>query len=180
MQKIYVFKNLLGYQTYPVPEGNERDRYYAVDVENDVDLEKIKFTLTADGKVNIVERSDYRGTTVYHIQTRKKAIVDYLGEIAEGYTPLAPLTEFDEWDGEKWVTNTALKHQHDILQAIDKKAVLLKEANEYIAVLQDAVDLDMATDAEKALQLEWKKYRILLSRINTDTAPEINWPVIPA
>lgn len=45
-----------------------------------------------------------------------------------------------------------------------------------IAPLQDAVDLDMATEVETALLLEWKKYRVLLNRVDT-SKPE--WPTAP-
>ncbi|HBZ8961091.1 TPA: tail fiber assembly protein [Citrobacter freundii] len=46
--------------------------------------------------------------------------------------------------------------------------------------LQDAVDLDIATEAEAALLLAWKKYRVLLNRINPNDTPDINWPEQPA
>ncbi|RXB07363.1 tail fiber assembly protein, partial [Escherichia coli] len=49
-----------------------------------------------------------------------------------------------------------------------------------IAPLQDAVDLDMATDDETKLLLVWKKYRVLLMRVDTSTAPDIEWPTPPA
>ncbi|ECA4283821.1 phage tail protein, partial [Salmonella enterica subsp. enterica serovar Stanley] len=45
-----------------------------------------------------------------------------------------------------------------------------------IAPLQDAVDLDIATDDEKAQLDEWKKYRILVNRVDT-TNPD--WPYVP-
>lgn len=55
----------------------------------------------------------------------------------------------------------------------------MEEASSRIAVLQDAVDLEMATDEEsKALPL-WKKYRVLLSRIDANTANTLNWPDKP-
>lgn len=53
-------------------------------------------------------------------------------------------------------------------------------ASAAIAPLQDAVDLDMATDAEKNSLLAWKKYRVLLSRIDVSAAPDIDWPQEPA
>ncbi|HBC0589182.1 TPA: tail fiber assembly protein [Enterobacter cloacae] len=46
------------------------------------------------------------------------------------------------------------------------KRQLLAEANDKIAVLQDAVDLNMATEDEKFQLIEWKKYRVLLTRVN--------------
>ncbi|RBB96806.1 phage tail protein [Pseudomonas sp. MWU12-2115] len=51
-----------------------------------------------------------------------------------------------------------------------------------IAPLQDAVDIDEATEAEAALLKEWKKYRIALNRLPDQPAyPEsIIWPQTPA
>ncbi|MBG6243198.1 MAG: phage tail protein [Candidatus Symbiopectobacterium sp. Dall1.0] len=45
--------------------------------------------------------------------------------------------------------------------------------------LQDAVDLDMATEAEKTQLVAWKKYRVLLNRVDISTAPDIAWPEAP-
>ncbi|MEX6145961.1 tail fiber assembly protein [Providencia hangzhouensis] len=70
------------------------------------------------------------------------------------------------------------KEQH-IAEAEQKKQILLSEAAESMAPLQDAVDLDIATDEEIALLKEWKKYRVLLNRVDTSTAPDIEWPVKP-
>ncbi|WP_148097668.1 tail fiber assembly protein, partial [Trabulsiella odontotermitis] len=46
--------------------------------------------------------------------------------------------------------------------------------------LQDAVDLDMATDDDVQSLTTWKKYRVLLSRVNPDDAPDIEWPEKPS
>nr|WP_306278167.1 MULTISPECIES: tail fiber assembly protein [unclassified Pantoea] len=63
---------------------------------------------------------------------------------------------------------------------ITLKSTLMNEASQRISVLQDAVDLEMATDDEtKALPL-WKKYRVLLSRINADISSAVTWPDKPA
>ncbi|MTC35819.1 tail fiber assembly protein [Providencia alcalifaciens] len=70
------------------------------------------------------------------------------------------------------------KEQH-IAEAEQQKQMLLSEATETIAPLQDAVDLDIATDEEIALLKEWKKYRVLLNRVDTSLAPDINWPQKP-
>ncbi len=52
-------------------------------------------------------------------------------------------------------------------------------ASEHIAPLQDAVDLEIATEEETSLLEAWKKYRVLLNRVNTTTAPDIEWPEEP-
>lgn len=53
-------------------------------------------------------------------------------------------------------------------------------ADSEIAPLQDAVDLGIATAAESAALTEWKKYRVLLMRIDTSKAPDIEWPATPS
>ncbi|EOI7988446.1 tail fiber assembly protein [Enterobacter hormaechei] len=64
--------------------------------------------------------------------------------------------------------------------AEETKAVLMTETNARILPLQDAFDLGLETEEEKQLLLAWKKYRVLLSRVNTETAPDIEWPEKPA
>ncbi|EPK5084884.1 tail fiber assembly protein [Escherichia coli] len=63
-----------------------------------------------------------------------------------------------------------------IAQAEQQKANLITEASQTISILQDAVDLDMATGDEKTRLTSWKKYRVLLNRVDTLTAPDISWP----
>ncbi|WP_409249239.1 tail fiber assembly protein [Enterobacter hormaechei] len=65
------------------------------------------------------------------------------------------------------------------IEAENKKSALMLEVNNILAPLQDAVDLGLATSKEEALLLEWKKYRILLNRVETSKAPDIEWPVKP-
>ncbi|WP_341802494.1 tail fiber assembly protein [Pantoea brenneri] len=63
-----------------------------------------------------------------------------------------------------------------IAQAEQQKSSFLSEASQKISILQDAVDLDMATEEERVELTTWKKYRVLLSRVDTSNAPEIDWP----
>ncbi|OZI14897.1 phage tail protein [Sodalis-like symbiont of Philaenus spumarius] len=65
-------------------------------------------------------------------------------------------------------------------QATHKRDYLLEQGAKIIAPLQDAVDLDMATDTEKAALLAWKKYRVLLNRLDISSAPDIDWPNPPS
>ncbi|WP_054882951.1 tail fiber assembly protein [Yersinia rohdei] len=66
-----------------------------------------------------------------------------------------------------------------IAQAEYKKTELMSQANSEIAPLQDAVDLNMANADEVTALQSWKKYRVLLNRVDIDAAPEIDWPVAP-
>ena len=59
------------------------------------------------------------------------------------------------------------------------KAKLMDAANKAIAPLQDAVELGIATDEEAAQLQLWKRYRVLLSRVDTNKAPDVDWPITP-
>ncbi|MDA4396590.1 tail fiber assembly protein, partial [Escherichia coli] len=45
--------------------------------------------------------------------------------------------------------------------------------------VQIVVELEIATEEETLLLEAWKKYRVLLNRVDTSTAPDIEWPTVP-
>jgi len=69
--------------------------------------------------------------------------------------------------------------QELMTQAIRNKNERLDFASKIISPLQDAFDLEIATNAEVKKLAVWKKYRVLLNRIDVNTAPDIDWPDIP-
>lgn len=66
-----------------------------------------------------------------------------------------------------------------ILQNEAIKKSMIYEANQIIAFLQDAIDLDMAEDGDEERLKSWKKYRVLVNRIDIEQAPNIDWPNHP-
>jgi len=66
-----------------------------------------------------------------------------------------------------------------ISQAEDKRSRLRAEADNAIQPLQDASDLGIATDDDVTQLIAWKKYRVMLMRINTDDSEKIIWPQQP-
>jgi len=139
-----------------------------------------------DGKIAVFVNGqwepdeDYRGDTVYSTASASVSTVDYIGPIKDGYTTLAPSGPYQKWDGKKWVTDMDAQHAAAVAAAEQKQSQLRSVADEEIDPLQDAVDLDMATDEEKAQLTDWKRYRVLLNRVDTLAAPDINWPQIPS
>lgn len=101
-------------------------------------------------------------------------------KLPDDVVSVAPEGHFVKWDGKKWVHDADAEKIAQITQATQQKESLLALAASKIAPLQDAVDLDIATEAEAALLLAWKKYRVLLNRINPNDTPDINWPEQPA
>ncbi|OTQ72050.1 tail fiber assembly protein [Gilliamella sp. N-G2] len=122
---------------------------------------------------------DLRGTTIYSTETGTETTMQEVGDIPEGYTNLKPVSEFDVWNGEKWVLNAEKQHQYEVNQALAKKNQLIAEATIQISYLQDAIDTDIATNEETELFAKWKKYRALLNRIDVNQAPNINYPDKP-
>ncbi|WP_368525057.1 tail fiber assembly protein [Enterobacter asburiae] len=57
-----------------------------------------------------------------------------------------------------------------------KKLELMTQANNVIATLQDAVDLNMSTEEENSSLIEWKRYRVLLKRVDPNKP---DWPLKP-
>jgi hypothetical protein len=124
--------------------------------------------------------ADHRGETRWNTQNRQMQVIDMLGDVPNEMTDKAPTSDFDTWDGNAWIKDA----QAEIAFHADMAERVLKErmslAVNTISTLQDAVDLTMATEAEETSLTAWRTYRVLLSRIDTSTAPDIDWPPIPA
>jgi hypothetical protein len=124
-------------------------------------------------------QADHRGETVWNIKTGESLQITAPGDYPANTTLYEPATAYDKWNGERWVTDEAAQKTAEVAEASVTKAGLINSASEQIAPLQDAVDLDIATEDEKARFDAWRKYRVLLTRVDTSTAPAIVWPDIP-
>lgn len=78
-----------------------------------------------------------------------------------------------------WVDIPPLAREAQADAATWQKGQLLEKAGKAIAPLQDADDLGLATEEERALLLAWKKYRISINRIDVDQGDAITWPEVP-
>lgn len=121
-----------------------------------------------------IERSPVRRRPFLHTTTRWR-LINTAQEIF-CVVSVAPEGHFVKWDGTKWIHDANAENEHLLMLAEQEKINLLAVATSAIAPLQDAVDLDMATKVETALLLEWKKYRVLLNRVDI-SKPE--WPTTP-
>lgn len=73
----------------------------------------------------------------------------------------------------------ALTAEQLAVMAASEKVKLLALATIAIDPLQDAADLEIATDKEAASLKAWKAYRVMVNRIDTSKAPNIEWPKAP-
>ncbi|EDS7008043.1 tail fiber assembly protein [Salmonella enterica subsp. diarizonae] len=118
-------------------------------------------------------QEDHRGETVYDTTTGNQIYISDPGPLPENVTSVSPDGEYQKWDGKAWVKDEAAEKAAQLRQAEETKSRLLQMASEKIAPLQDAVDLDIATDDEKAQLDEWKKYRVLVNRVDIS---KTDWP----
>ncbi|BBG58522.1 tail fiber assembly protein [Providencia rustigianii] len=123
--------------------------------------------------------ADYRGKVAYNTETRQPIVVDFIGDIPSTVTFLEPQTEFDKWNGKKWVTDKEAQKTALIAEAEHEKALRLEKAEQHISMLDRKVRLEMATDDEKKLLKQWEVYSIKVSDIDTFNVPDIEWPEKP-
>lgn len=123
---------------------------------------------------------DYRGQTAYDKQTRTPSVINEPGEVPVTQTLITPSSQFDVWDEDRdiWFKDVGAENAWQLQQNEAKRSVLMVEANQQIAILTDAVDLGIATDAEQTAYTIWRQYRVLLSRLDL-TQPNLNWPAKP-
>uniref|UniRef100_UPI0009AF2752 tail fiber assembly protein n=1 Tax=Salmonella enterica TaxID=28901 RepID=UPI0009AF2752 len=112
---------------------------------------------------------DHRGETVYDTTTGNQVYISAPGPLPENVTSVSPGGKYRKWDSKAkvWVNDEAAEAAARLREAEGTKNRLLQIASEKIAPLQDAVDLDEATDKEKASLLAWRKYRVLVNRVDT-------------
>ena len=67
-------------------------------------LEEKEGFLSVWNEDNWVYKEDHIGKTAYNTETKEPKVVDYVGEIQEGWTLLEP-NEFGVWDGSEWAGN---------------------------------------------------------------------------
>ncbi|EAA7686896.1 tail fiber assembly protein [Salmonella enterica subsp. enterica serovar Newport] len=123
-------------------------------------------------------QEDHRGETVYDTTTGNQMYISELGPLPENATSVSPGGGYKKWDSKTqvWVNDESAEAAARLREAEETKNRLLQIASEKIAPLQDAVDLDIATDDEKAQLGEWKKYRVLVNRVDTSNP---DWPEQP-
>ncbi|HFH0498296.1 TPA: tail fiber assembly protein [Salmonella enterica subsp. enterica serovar Muenchen] len=123
-------------------------------------------------------KEDHRGETVYDKTTGNQMYISEPGPLPENVTSVSPGGGYKKWDSKAqvWVNDEAAEAAARLREAEGTKNRLLQIASEKIAPLQDAVDLNEATDKEKASLLAWRKYRVLVNRVDTSNP---DWPEQP-
>ncbi|MCV4967396.1 tail fiber assembly protein [Escherichia coli] len=123
---------------------------------------------------------DHRGEIVYNTETGDAKEITAPGDYPENTTTIAPLTPYDEWDGEKWVTDTEAQHSAAVGAAETQRQSLIDTAMASINLIQLKLQA-----GRKLTQTETTRLNVVLDYIDavtvtdTSTAPDINWPAPP-
>lgn len=140
--------------------------------ESLIDSDALKIAFQADGIIRQQTYDSIQGMFPENLSVaviNKKSVPKDFPENADG-----------QWifDGKK-ITSRVIPVSELIAQAEETRAQLMAEANQKIAPLQAALDVGIAAEDELAQLKAWKTYLVLLSRIDTSTAPNIEWPEPP-
>lgn len=95
------------------------------------------------------------------------------------YPPEGKMLGTDKNGYPVWVDIPALSAKQLVAQAEQIQRELRTDAESEISWRQDAVDSGIASAEEINALAEWKKYRVLLMRVDISKAPDIEWPVKP-
>ncbi|ELD0448799.1 tail fiber assembly protein [Escherichia coli] len=123
---------------------------------------------------------DHRGETVYSTENGRKVTISDIGEYPENTTTIAPLTPYDKWDGEKWVTDTEAQHSAAVEAAEAQRQSLIDAAMASISLIQLKLQA-----GRKLTQPENTRLNAVLDYIDavmatdTSTAPDVIWPELP-
>ncbi|WP_427192634.1 tail fiber assembly protein [Serratia marcescens] len=144
--------------------------------------------LFADGQWQQLQ--DMTGKTFYGAYGHSETVTEPYFVLPEGCSFTPPGTPFDVWNGSEWVTDEEAQaeaeakaaqqqRQQMVSQAQQQRQVHLDSADQQIRYLTDAIDLGMQEPGDLERLNDWKRFRVLVSRINPEDAPDIDWPVMP-
>lgn len=119
--------------------------------------------------------TDYRDKLVYNKSDKSIVNISFLGDLPDHLTIKTPKTEFDYWGGDDWETDIELQKLNYIEQANVEKKHRIDLAEKEISILQRAVKLGIATQEEVSNLERLELYSVMTSRVDTSTAPSINW-----
>ncbi|AKJ42821.1 tail fiber assembly protein [Pragia fontium] len=130
-----------------------------------------------DGEWQYIE--DHRGKTAYVKHSGAEQIMSEVGPIPAELTLLKPMTIYDKWHDDRWVTDKNAEHQAEVDTAKIEKQQRDEQAKDEIVRLSDAIEFGIELDDDRDRLTAWRKYRILLNRVDIETAPNIQWPEQP-
>ncbi|EPB2389399.1 tail fiber assembly protein [Escherichia coli] len=145
------------------------------------DTHKVGYAICRSADLNSWEYvPDHRGEVVYNTETGESKEIIAPGDYPENTTTIVPLTPYDKWDGEKWVTDTEAQHSAAVDAAEAQRQSLIDAAMASISLIQLKLQA-----GRKLTQAETTRFNAVLDYIDavtvtdTSTTPDVIWPELP-
>ncbi|WP_164723551.1 tail fiber assembly protein, partial [Escherichia coli] len=123
---------------------------------------------------------DHRGEIVFSTETGESKEITAPGDYPDNTTTIAPLTPYDKWDGEKWVTDTDAQHSAAVDAAEAQRQSLIDTAMASISLIQLKLRAGRnLTQAETSRLNTVLDYIDAVTATDTSTAPDVIWPELP-
>ncbi|SQY41346.1 tail fiber assembly [Escherichia coli] len=123
---------------------------------------------------------DHRGEIVFSTETGESKEITAPGDYPDNTTTIAPLTPYDKWDGEKWVTDTEAQHGAAVDAAEAQRQSLIDTAMASISLIQLKLRAGRnLTQAETSRLNTVLDYIDAVTATDTSTAPDVIWPELP-
>ncbi|ENM3522702.1 tail fiber assembly protein [Escherichia coli] len=123
---------------------------------------------------------DHRGEVVYSTETGDTKEITVPGDYPENTTTIAPLTPYDKWDGEKWMTDTEAQHSAALDAAEAQRQSLINAAMASISLIQLKLQAGRKlTQPENTRLNAVLDYIDAVTATDTSTAPDVIWPELP-
>ena len=123
---------------------------------------------------------DHRGEVVYSTETGDTKEITVPGDYPENTTTIAPLTPYDKWDGEKWVTDTEAQHSAALDAAEAQRQSLINAAMASLSLIQLKLQAGRKlTQPENTRLNAVLDYIDAVTATDTSTAPDVIWPELP-
>ena len=123
---------------------------------------------------------DHRGEIVFSTETGESKEITAPGDYPDNTTTIAPLTPYDKWDGEKWVTDTDAQHSAAVDAAEAQRQSLIDTAMASISLIQLKLRAGRnLTQAETTRLNAVLDYIDAVTATDTSTAPDVIWPELP-
>lgn len=122
---------------------------------------------------------DYRGVEVYSVVDDTGSIVNYIGDLIDGFVLTKPNTQYDKWNGSEWKLDLEIKRRFDIENSEILRSKLINEADSVISELKVEFDVGEISEDDLNKLKSWVVYKKRLRSIDTSALPVV-WPEKPA
>lgn len=120
---------------------------------------------------------DFRKVDLWDIKTKEKVISTTV-KAPEGVVDVAPETQWDVWNGTRWVLDEKAKYEYDLNELQKEKNRLVNLAKDQIEQITDIIAEIGEEEPWVSALKEWKSFRVKINLIKV-TNLDVKFPQRP-